>query len=242
MLKQQNRWLNQRNEERKQLYQESKRKLTELQQQNEQSKQEIERHKDEIERLRETQGTCCPVCLRSKNMETHHSPTQRLSCESYRLPSLDRKQELNPSHSDRQAVKKIRLVDPHIPLPSTEPESYQEEDLVFDEDYPHSELHSAPIFIDDAVIVGFWYADPSGNGQLPVYCFIKDFHFAYRKGDSFILTRDGDFDLLDELGDWLDYDTEDEKSAMSLDTVKIWVKMMWESRVYAGREDMIVEY
>ncbi|KUL81768.1 hypothetical protein ZTR_09242 [Talaromyces verruculosus] len=136
----------------------------------------------------------------------------------------------------------IRYIDPDIPFPSIEPESYQEPDLVFDSDHSDCSLHSAPIFINDGVIVGFWYADPSGNGKRPVYCFIKEnFIFAYRKGDSFILTTDDDFDLLDDLGDWLNEDAEDE-NAMSPEAVKVWAEMMWESRVYAGVQDMTLEY
>jgi hypothetical protein len=155
---------------------------------------------------------------------------------------LKRKQELDPSHSDQQGAKKMRCINPDTPLPSIELESYLEQDLIFDEDHPDCTLRSAPIFIDHGVIVGFWYADPSGNGKRPVYCFVKeDFNFAYRKGDSFILTTDDDFDLLDDLGDWLDEVTED-KGAMSPEAVKVWVEMMWESRVYAGTQDMILEY
>jgi hypothetical protein len=155
---------------------------------------------------------------------------------------LKRKQELNPSHSDQPPAKKMRCINPDTPLPSIELESYLERDLIFDEDHLDCTLRSAPIFIDQGVIVGFWYADPSGNGKRPVYCFVKeDFNFAYRKGDSFILTADDDFDLLDDLGDWLDEDTED-KDVMSPEAVKVWVEMMWESRVYAGTQDMILEY
>lgn len=74
-----------------------------------------------------------------------------------------------------------------------------------------------------------------------MYCFVKeDFRFAYRKGDSFILTTDDDFDLLDDLGHWFDDNTEDE-DAMSPEAVKVWVEMMWESRVYAGIQNMILD-
>lgn len=125
----------------------------------------------------------------------------------------------------------MRYIDPDTPVPSIEHESYQEPDL-----------HSAPIFIDNGVLVGFWYADPSGNGKRPVYCFIKeDLKFAYWKGESFILTTDDDFDLLDELGEWLHEGAED-KDSMSPIEVKAWAEMMWESRVYAGTQDMILEY
>ena len=59
-----------------------------------------------------------------------------------------------------------------------------------------------------------------------------DFKFAYQEADSFILTRYDDFDPLDDFGDWLSDDTQDE-DAMSPAEVKVWVQMMWESRVYA---------
>jgi hypothetical protein len=39
---------------------------------------------------------------------------------------------------------------------------------------------------------------------------------------------------------WLGDDTEDE-GAMSPEEVKVWVEM-WESRVYAGLQDMTFEY
>lgn len=133
----------------------------------------------------------------------------------------------------------MQCIDPDTPLPSIEPESLLEPDLDFDKDHPDCKLHSAPIFIDYSVIVGFWYADPSGNGKRPVYCFVKDLKFAYRKGDSFILTSYDDFDPLDEFGDWLDEEDED---AMSPEDMKVWVEMMWETRVYAGTQDMILEY
>lgn len=52
---------------------------------------------------------------------------------------------------------------------------------------------------------------------------------------------DDDFDLLDDLGDWLDEYAED-KDTMSPEAVKVWVDMMWESRVYAGIQEMTFEY
>ncbi|KAL3712514.1 hypothetical protein TMatcc_001213 [Talaromyces marneffei ATCC 18224] len=175
-------------------------------------------------------------------MEAHQLSTQRLSSESCRLSSLKHKHELNPSSSDQQAAKEMRYINPDTPLPSIEPESYLELDVIFDEDHPDINLRSAPIFIDDGVIVGFWYTDRGGNGKRPVYCFIKeDFKFAYRKGGSFILTTDDDFDLLDDLGDWMDEDAED-KDAMSPEAVKVWADMMWESRVYAATQEMTLEY
>lgn len=134
----------------------------------------------------------------------------------------------------------MRYIDPDIPLPSIEPGSYLEPDLTFDEDHPDCELHSAPIFIDDGVLVGFWYADSSGNGKRPVYCSIEeDFQFTYRKGDSFVLTTDYDFDLLDEL-EWLHEDAED-KDSMSPIAVKAWTEMMWESRECVETQDMIYD-
>lgn len=170
-------------------------------------------------------------------MGNQPSLTQQPRFPPCRRSSLKRKQELNSSYSDQQNVKKMRYIDPDTPLPSIEPESYQEPDLIFDND-----LDSIPVFIDKGVIVGFWYADESGNEKRPVYCFVKeDFSFAYRKGDSFILIRDDDFDLLDELGDWLCEETEDE-NAMSPEEVKLWAEMMWESRIYAGTQEMMLEY
>ncbi|KAF3391819.1 hypothetical protein DPV78_010813 [Talaromyces pinophilus] len=150
--------------------------------------------------------------------------------------------QLSTQRPNQQAAKKIRYIHPDTLLPSIEPESFLEPDLIFDEDHPDIKLHSAPIFIDDGVIVGFWYADPSGNGKRPVYCFIKgNFIFAYRKGDSFILTTNDDFDLLDDLGDWLNEDAEHE-NAISLEAVRVWTEMMWESKVYARAQDMALEY
>lgn len=160
-------------------------------------------------------------------METHQLSTQQFIFEP-------RKQELNPGYSDQQAAKKKRYINPDIPRPSIEIESYLEQNIIFDEDYPDYELHSTPIFINEGVLVGFWFADQSGNGRRPVYCLVeKDFEFAYQKEDSFILTRYDDFDPLDDFGDWLSDDTEDE-DAMSPEEVKVWAEMMWESRVYAG--------
>ncbi|KAI7976413.1 hypothetical protein EIK77_010173 [Talaromyces pinophilus] len=184
----------------------------------------------------------CKCCVISKNMEAHQLSTQRLSSKSCRLPSLKCKHELNPSCSDQQAAKEMQYINPDTLLPSIEPESYLELDLIFNEDHPDIKLRSAPIFIGYGVIVGFWYTDRGGNGKRPVYCFIKeDFKFAYWKGDSFILTTDDDFDLLDDIGDWLDEYTED-KYAMTPEAVKVWAEMMWESRVYAGTQGMTLEY
>lgn len=65
-----------------------------------------------------------------------------------------------------------------------------------------------------------------------MYCFVKeDLKFVYQKGDLFILITYDDFDPLDIFGDWLD---EEDKDAMSPEDIKVWVKMMWESRIYAG--------
>ena len=36
-------------------------------------------------------------------------------------------------------------------------------------------------------------------------------------------------------------DSED-KNAMTLDTVKLWLEMMWESRFFAGTQGMILEF
>jgi hypothetical protein len=52
--------------------------------------------------------------------------------------------------------------------------------------------------------------------------------------------RYNDFDPLDEFGDWLGDDTEDE-DAMSPEEVKLWVAMTWESRIYAGIQDTTIE-
>jgi hypothetical protein len=45
---------------------------------------------------------------------------------------------------------------------------------------------------------------------------------------------------LDELGDRLGDDIENE-DAMCSEEVKVWVKMMWESRVHAGLQDTTFE-
>jgi hypothetical protein len=173
-------------------------------------------------------------------METHQSPTQRSISELCRRSSSKRKQELNPSHSDQQAAKKMRCINPDTPRPSIEIASGSQ-DIIFKEDNLDCELRSTPIFIHEGVFVGFWSADASGNGRRPVYCLVEvDFEFAYLKGNTFVLVRYDDFDPLDEFGDWLGDDTEDEE-AMSPEEVKVWVEMMWESRIYAGLQDMTFE-
>lgn len=135
----------------------------------------------------------------------------------------------------------MRCINPDTPRPSIEIESYLERDITFDEDHPDCELRSTPRFINEGVLVGFWYADPSGNGRRPVYCLVeKDLEFAYQKEGSFILTRYDDFNPLDDFGDWLGDDTEDE-DAMSPEEVKDWVEMMWKNRVYARLQDMTFE-
>lgn len=142
-------------------------------------------------------------------MEAHQSPTQQSFFDSCRHSSLKRKQEPSPSQADQQAAKRMRRIDPDRPRLSIERESYLEPDIIFNEDHPIYELRPTPIFIDKGVLVGFWYADPSGNGRRPVYCLVEDLEFAYQEGDSFISTRYNDFDPLDDFGDWLGDDTED---------------------------------
>ncbi|EED11911.1 hypothetical protein TSTA_110900 [Talaromyces stipitatus ATCC 10500] len=143
-------------------------------------------------------------------MASHKSPTQQTVSESSRRLSSKLKQE-------------------------------QDGSITVEEDDPDCEQCSTPIFIHEGVFIGFWFADQSGNGRRPVYCLInRDFEFAYLKGKTFILVRYDDFDPLDEFGDWLGDDTEDE-DAMSPEDVKGWVQMMWEIRNYAGIQDMTLE-
>jgi hypothetical protein len=174
-------------------------------------------------------------------MESHESPTQSSVTESSWRPPLKRKREQNLQHAAKKTQCVIALNKPDEPLPSIERESYLEQDIAFEEDYSCDELGSTSIFIDEGVLVGFWFADPSGNGSRPVYCLVKrDVDFAYRKGKRFICVRYIDFDPLDEFGDWRGDDTEDE-DAMCPDDVKMWARMMWVSRVYAGIQDTVLE-
>lgn len=125
------------------------------------------------------------------------------------------------------------------PAPSIEEESDSFRGLENENSW--CEQSSTPIFISEGVLVGFWSANTNGDGRRPVYCLVKrDFEFAYLRGKRSILVRYEDFDPLDEFGDWLGDDTED-KDAMSPDEVKVWVDMMWESRLFAGLQDMTFE-
>ncbi|EED14473.1 hypothetical protein TSTA_106830 [Talaromyces stipitatus ATCC 10500] len=184
-----------------------------------------------------------------EDMTSHESPTRQCASDSSRrLPKREQEQDPphQPSHSIEPASKKMQCTTQSRgcldkPTPSIEGESDSLQNTTLEDEDPWCEQYSTPIFIPEGVLVGFWSADASGNGRRPVYCLVEtDFEFAYLKGNTFILVRYDDFDPLDEFGDWLGDDTEDE-DAMSPEEVKAWVEMMWESRVYAGLQDTTFE-
>lgn len=106
-------------------------------------------------------------------MESRESPSRCSLLESSRRLSLVRQREQSPSYSSQHVAKKMRRLmpskNPDEPLPSIEIESYSERDITFEEDTPDRGLHSTPIFIDEGVLVGFWFADASGIGRRPVF-------------------------------------------------------------------------
>ncbi|EED22715.1 hypothetical protein TSTA_062030 [Talaromyces stipitatus ATCC 10500] len=157
--------------------------------------------------------------------------------------SSKRKREQVLSPSSPPASKKTRYTMPSRsysdePIPSIETKRDSQQGITLKEDEPGCELPSSPVFIDEGVLVGFWYADASGNGRRRVYCLVKeDFEFAYQEGKEFILIRDIDFDPLPKFGDWRGDDTEDE-NAMSPKRIKEWAQKMWKLRNKAENQRM----
>jgi hypothetical protein len=129
---------------------------------------------------------------------------------------------------------------PDKPVPSIENKSVSHPDeFLQDKDFCR-EL-SAPIFINEGVLVGFWFADATGRGARPVYCLVdRDFEYAYLEGRKFILVRWIDFDPFNVFGDWMGDDTED-NDCMNPDEVRAWVLTMWMSWKYAGNWDVTTE-
>ncbi|KUL89639.1 hypothetical protein ZTR_00489 [Talaromyces verruculosus] len=72
----------------------------------------------------------------------------------------------------------------------------------------------------------------SGNGRRP------DFEFVYFEDNKPILVRYDDFGSLDEFGDWLGNDTEEE-DAMIPKEVTEWVEMTWEGSLWRTPRDDI---
>lgn len=130
---------------------------------------------------------------------------------------------------------------PDKPIPSIE------NDLVLQ---PHKTLEDetcfelpAPIFINEGVLVGFWFTDATGRGGRPVYCLVnRNFEYAYPEGTTFSLVRWIDFDPFNVFGNWMGDDTEDDDDdSMSPEEVKGWVITMWMSRKYVGNWAMTAE-
>jgi hypothetical protein len=129
---------------------------------------------------------------------------------------------------------------PDKPIPSIENESASQSHETLHEDETGSEL-PAPIFINEGVLVGFWFTDATGRGGRPVYCLInRDFEYAYLEGRTFFLVRWIDFDPFHVFGDWMGDDTED-NDCMSPEEVRVWVQTMWLSWNYAGNWHMTAE-
>lgn len=131
---------------------------------------------------------------------------------------------------------------PDRPIPSIENELDLQPHENLEEDERSFNL-SAPVFINEGVLVGFWFTDATGRAGHPVYCLVNsNFEYAYLEGTTFILVRWIDFDPFNVFGDWMGDDTEDnEDDSMSPEEVKGWVITMWMSRKYVGNWTMTAE-
>lgn len=132
---------------------------------------------------------------------------------------------------------------PDKAVPSIESESGLQPDESLGKDiYPEI---SAPLFVDEGVLVGFWYEYDGSREVRPVYCLVtRGFEYAYLKGRTFALVRWIDFDHFSVFGNWMGDDMADytnPEDCMNPEEVRAWVQTMWMSRDYAGNWDITAD-